>query len=288
MRHARSSRGFSLLEVLVAAAVLCVLVLLLNQIIGSTMDVVGQGRRFFEIHSKARAAMDLLARDLSQGLYRSDITPFQDGFDNPALVFFTRRGGTTPMGSDSRDFRQLSLVAYQAKDDAAAGFALWRGAINVQWDAIGTYPAVNALTDPMPFAKDSVAEGYRVATDAGGVFEPILKGVIRMELRFLADDGKYYLRYNNSDQDKAQSKAAVITLLFLDERTESVIRGNPALLGTFRQNFMTDSYLQTPEDSNVSLSALWDEKLNQPAIWGAIPQRFRNGITTVERVVPLR
>ena len=282
------ARGFSLLEVLVATAVLCVLVLLLNQIISSTMDVVGQGRRFFEIHSKARAALDLLGRDLSQGLYREDIEKsFQDDSSNSALVFFTRRGAALPVSANSLDFRQLSLVVYKARDEESTGFSLWRGAVNVQWDGVGTYPAVASLNSPMPFDKTSISEGYKAATGAGGTFEPILKGVARLELRFLANDGKYYSTYEGLPNG-AVAKAAVVTLLVIDEKTEVVVRSNPALLTAFRQNFLGNSYLETPASSEETLGSLWDAKLAQPEIWGGIPQRFRNGVTTVERIISLR
>lgn len=280
--------GFSLLEVLVATAVLCVLVVLLNQIIASTMDVVGQGRRFFEIHSKARAALDLLGRDLSQGLYRSDVEFFKDDNDRPSLAFFTQRGGAIPSGSDTSDYRQLSFVVYKAIDDEEAGFSLWRGSVNVQWDANGTYPVANGLDGPMPFSELSLAEGYKVASDASGTFEPILKGVVRLEVRFLGDDGRYYAEYNGDDSSKAISKAAVVTLLVMDDRAQSAIRENPALLTAFRQNFLSTSYLTVPQDADETLASLWDEKLNQPSIWEGLPERFRGGISTVERIVPLR
>lgn len=281
-------RGFSLIEILVATAVLCVLVVLLNQIIASTMEVVGQGQRHFEIHSKARAALDLLARDLGMGLYRPDVALFEDDKQGPALAFFTRRGGTVPTGAESSDFRQLSYVVYQALDDESSGFSLWRGSINVEWDATGTYPAVSALDGPMPFSEKSVSEGYKAATDRSGTFEPILKGVMRLEIRFLANDGRYYARYNNDATAGPVAKAAVVTLLVMDERAEAILRQNPTLLVSFRQNFLSSSYLTTPGDSNDSLAALWEEKLGQPAIWSGLPERFRSGISTVERVVPLR
>ena len=113
--------------------------------------------------------------------------------------------------------------------------------------------------------------------------------MVRLEVRFLGDDGRYYAKYNSDKtQGVAISKAAVITLLVIDERLESIIRKDPTLVGMFRQNFLSEAYLQSPADSNETLGSLWNEKLNQSSIWEAVPQRFRNGINTVERIVPLR
>lgn len=289
-------RGFTLLEILVATAVLCLLVLLLNNIISSTMDVVGQGRRAFEVHSKARAAMDLLGRDLSQGLYRSEVESFQDGSGNSALAFFTRRGASMAQGDESTDYRQLSFVVYQARDEADSGFSLWRGAVNVQWDQQGTYPPSPGLDGPMPFGAQTTPIAYSVARDEPSkTFEPVLKGVARLEVKFLCSDGRYRTAYNSDPDHGPVSKAAVVTMLLVDERTETVVRANPVSLGQFRQAFVADgSSLDVPADfdsaggSSVSLGSYWAEKLKSGALWDSLPKRYRNGINTVERIIPLR
>ncbi len=289
-------RAFTLLEILVATAVLCLLVVLLNNIIGSAMDVVGQGRRAFEVHSKARAAMDLLGRDLGQGLYRSEIGSFQDGSGNSALAFFTRRGASIAQGDNSTDYRQLSFVVYQARDEADSGFCLWRGAVNVQWDLKGTYPPAPGLDGPMPFSAQTIPVAYSVARDESvKTFEPVLKGVARLEVKFLGADGRYRSTYNSDPKQASFSKAAVITFLLVDERTEAALRANPALLGQFRQTFISDaSSLDVPAafdsaaGSEVSLGSYWTGKLDSETMWSALPANARRGINTVERIVPLR
>ena len=288
--------GFTILEILVATAVLCVLVLLLNNIIASTMEVVGQSRRAFEVHSKARAAMDLLGRDLAQGLYRSEVKSFQDGNNNPALAFFTRRGASMAQGDESTDYRQLSFVVYQARDEAVSGFSLWRGAVNVQWDLKGTYPPSPGLDAPMPFSAQTIPVANSVARDESSKnFESILRGVARLEVKFLCSDGRYRSVYNSDPSQGPVSKAAVVTMLLVDERTENAVRANSASLAQFRQTFVVDgSSLDVPaafdsaDGSAVSLGSYWTGKLNSGTVWEALPKRYRNGINTVERVIPLR
>jgi prepilin-type N-terminal cleavage/methylation domain-containing protein len=63
----RRTQGFTLLELLAAAALFSVLGVLLFQMVRSAMDVWGTGERNRELHDRAAAAFELLATDLRDG-----------------------------------------------------------------------------------------------------------------------------------------------------------------------------------------------------------------------------
>lgn len=284
--------GFSLLEILVATAVFCMLALLLNQIVTPTMSVVSKGRQYFELNSRARAALDLMARDLSQGVYREDLPAFRDTSDQPALAFFTRRAGQVNPGDTPDDYRQLSFVLYRALEQNAGDthFSLWRGAINVRWDLDGTYPPVNGLDGPMPFSTQTLPVAYATANDPAKSFEPVLQGVVRMEVRFLGDDGLYRPAYNTDPDAGPVSRAVIITLVVTDEKTQDLILSAPDTLATFRQRFIEPAGMLDSQDTEMgqTLGALWEPILDSAAIWNGLPSRARGSVYVFERTVPLR
>ncbi len=301
MLHAWRSSGFSLIELLVATAIMCILVVLLNNMITSTMRVVGQSQRFFDLHSKARAALDQLTRDIGQGVFRSDILSFSDGYSaDPALAFYTRRAGAFTSSSNALAYRQLVFVRYEAGYVTnEKTFSLRRGTISPSWADTSTYPSVT-LAGAMPFASNSTAVSYSaMATN----LTRILDGVARLEVRFLGSDGIYRKNYysstntstnsttflNATSDTNALAKAIAVTVLVVDDKTQNFFSNNPATLATFRKNFLDpDQKLKSPAETNTSLSTVWDKALGEPATWDGIPERARNGIYCFERIIPLR
>lgn len=283
--------AFTMIELLVAMAVLALLGVLVAQLIASATDVVGQGRKRFEIQTKARAALELMARDLSQGVYRKEeeVRPFVDNDGKPALAFFTKISG--PIGSGQPvDYRKLSFVVYRTGDSSMGDdrFSLWRGSIHAQWEDLGSYPELSGITEAMPFSENTTQVAYSQAS-IKPVLEPVLDGVVRMEMRFLGTDGKYHDKYETDPAKPEFSKAVAITLLVIDENTRQFLLDNPSVEGAFQSTFFSSaSKLNAPPTSDVPLSVLWEDALNDGNTWDSIPQRLRNGIYTFERIIPLR
>ncbi len=287
----RRTQAFTLIEMLVATGIFCIMVVLLSQILSPTMEAVGHGRRFFELHSKARGALDLIARDVSRGIYRSDLAAFKDTSNQPALAFFTQRAGKIGTNDSPDSYRYLSYVLYQATQGADSNFSLWRGAINLRWDT-NTYPVISGLSAPLPFSTNAVADAYPEAGNTNsGTLEAVLNGVARLEVRFLGTDGLYRKAYSSvATNGIPVSKAVTVTLLVTDERTQDLIVRNPSFLATFQQNFLsTNGRLASMDDvSDRSLRVQWESALNQSDIWNGLPKRARDSIYTFERTIPLR
>lgn len=197
----------------------------------------------------------------------------------------------------STDYRQLAYVAYKVEKDAPTAapetFSLWRGSINLQWNDMKSHPSVSGLDGPMPFGAQTLDIAYPKATQQSGsdrAMEPVLDGVARMEVRFLDSDGKYRVNYNRDPGNGPVSKAVVVTLLVMDEKSQDIILGNTEFEGPFTAQFLSPG-LALPTgsaDSDTTLSAAWNESLKNPATWASLPPGLRQGIHIFERSVPLR
>jgi|GEM_PF-6158832 len=282
-------KAFTLLEMMVATTIFVLLALLMSQIIGPAIEVVSKGRRVSDLQSRARAALDVIARDVGNGIYRADLTTFSDGTGDPALAFFTRRPGLAAPTADPSDSRQLSFVVYEVLSERSGqpDFSLWRGSINVEWDDNQTYPPMT-LSGPLPFITGGVATAFQQSSQAP-TLEPVLEGVLRLELRFLGTDGLYRNTYN-SDPTAVDpvSKAVSITLLVTDEKTHGQIVADPTLVTALTTNFLGSSgKLLSPNETDVSLGTLWNQALADSTTWSGLPPRLRN-IYAFERIIPLR
>ncbi len=294
----QSEAGFTLIELLVATALFCLLAVMMNQVIVSTTQVVGSGRVNFEIRSKARAALDLVTRDVGQAILREDISAtsnarfgiaFQDNHGNPALAFFTRRSGGIGQGESTADYRNLSFVSYSIGERANGNelsFELWRGSVHVRWVGQGSYPEVESSHGPLPFSTNAFQASYMVAKNAD-VLEPILAGVARMEIRFLGKDGMYRKEFDPDPDSATRSKALSITLLLVDERTQRLILSDAAISAAFRGAFVEGTGRLDSVDSTKALHLRWEEDLGKAATWNGIPDGMRAGIQSFGRVIPL-
>lgn len=101
--------GFSLIELLVAMAVLGLLLVMLAQIFSVVSTTWRAGRAQADHFAQARVALGMVSRDLQAAVLRPDLPAFfsQTG---PVLSFFTRRPGLVTMTNTGN--RPLSLVAY--------------------------------------------------------------------------------------------------------------------------------------------------------------------------------
>lgn len=100
----RRARGFTLVELLAAAALFAMLAVLLFQMVRSAMDVWGTGERNRELSERATAAFELLATDLRAAWGGSP------GGAPPAALLFTWR--TEDDDGDGLPERRLPLLRF--------------------------------------------------------------------------------------------------------------------------------------------------------------------------------
>lgn len=115
--RAKGSAGaFSLLELMVAVAVLSLLVVLVSQLVSGASQTTTKGRRLMEAEAQARLALDRMGADLAAMVRRSDVDYLflkQNGSDR--LFFFSQAPGFFD-ASRGGDPSGLSLIGYRVND----------------------------------------------------------------------------------------------------------------------------------------------------------------------------
>lgn len=154
----RSLRAFSLIEVLVAAAVFAVLLLLFLQMTSGASELTGHSKRRMDSLVDARSALDRLGFDLDQRV-RDPAVPLlvekQAGSD--ALTFYaaSQAGGAS---------RPVSSLSYRVKDHL-----IQRGVQATAWSG----------TNPVVFQPSAIPK------PADPEFDSLTTAVFRMECSFL-------------------------------------------------------------------------------------------------------
>jgi len=152
-RKAGASRAFSLIEVLVAMAVLALMVVFLSQLLQSASGGLLGGKARVNSFTKARSMLDLLSRDVQAGIFREDLAAFasegaSSSFTN--VAFYTRRSGVPSGGSVP--LRNVSLVQYRLETNGILKRSdlpiSWSGAAtDVSFGIVDAFPRLNAIVD---------------------------------------------------------------------------------------------------------------------------------------------
>ena len=169
--------AFTLLELLVAIAILALIGVVLSQIIGATGKTTRISNRAIDAASQTRVAFDRIGRDLTNLVRRPD-----SGFvSSPAganlLLFLSLVNSASLPGSTVSDNRGISIVAYRIAPDAtnANRLCLLRGARAISWNDTGFF---GLGSDGLPTA---IPAGQQPATTDFDVLAP---GIIRLEVGY--------------------------------------------------------------------------------------------------------
>lgn len=198
MRSSSSPRkaAFSLIEMLVAAAVFVLLVLVVAQIVNSASSVAGESRKRLDADSQARTVMDRLAQDFGRMNKRADVDfLFTAETGNDRMFFVSEVPGYfsgVPAGNQSG----LSLVGYRVNDShvlerLGKGLAWSGGGANneiafISYDPAGQSGSFQPLAASTTAGNPAAAAG---ATDAD--FQVISDAVFRAEFCYLLKDGTF-------------------------------------------------------------------------------------------------
>ncbi len=251
--------AFSLIEVLVAMAVLALMVVFLSQLLQSASDGLLGGKARVNSFTKARSMLDLLSRDVQAGVFRDDLAAFADGspsstFSN--IAFYTRRSGV-PVGGGT-DLRSVSLVQYTLGTNGV----LKRGDYPVSWSG----PA-----DGISFGVTNAFPKLTEVTDRDTV-----PGVVGFRVLFLQTNGILTNSYDPSNRPVSLA----IGMAFVDDNALKKL--TPTQLDKLQSD------LAGQVTGTNSPKADWDAYLQGGGMsWAAYPKDLGRGLKIFERYVLL-
>ena len=169
-----ASAAFTLVELLVATAVLVLLLVLILQLFNATSSVTGRGNARMDTDAQARALFDRMALDFDRIVKRADVDYYLKGrpaantqSGNDQIAFYSESAGYYPAGAVGVNTQSpVSLVAYRVNDgsnNAAAQNRLERLGKGLIWNGLST-TNVPASAQPMSFLPVPLASPLPVAT----------------------------------------------------------------------------------------------------------------------------
>jgi len=269
----RHKGGFTLVEILVAVTILVIIVLLFGQMLAimSKSWTYGHGRA--NNFTKARAMLDLLARDIQAGVFRPDLAAFPTSGTTATLEFYTQRPGIP--GATTTQLRSISVVQYTfigpTNPNGGIPNTLERADSPILW----TDPASNLL-----FGSATAFTLTPTARDTAG-------GVVAFELYFIQTDGTFSATFTplttGGVANTPHTRAVSIALAVINDQTIQQLTS--AQLTTLNGLLTTTAIPDNPPKH--SIKAYWDTYLNTTMNWSNYPKSLSTGLATFERYVTL-
>ncbi len=229
IRHIRRSRGFTLLEMLVAMIVLVLIVVLVLQMVNSTADTTKGSRMRTDADAEARVVLDRMGRDFAGMLNRPDADVlFQKNPANDVMYFMSEAPGVGASPST------ISLVGYRISTNSALlpgrpvlerlGKALpWDSADGPVFLSYSGGSLDNNSTIPGRWP-DIVGSGTFDNGTSSTNYQLLSPSVLRMEYCFLNKDGSYSSTNASGISGGLTNVAAVIVALgVLDETSRRIV-----------------------------------------------------------------
>lgn len=227
MKTSQSIRGFTILEILTATAVLLLLVTIVFQVVSETARSSGAGNSRIEATRSARTVLDTLAQDLSSmaaDYHGQGLLVEKDADGNTTLAFpCIARGekgsiGTPRMGAVVYGIRQREDQKY-----AAMIPMLCRGFGSIPWENVAT---VNVVNDRLQRA---FASGVTGVDDSHISVDPLSETVFRMEVVFVKLNGDIVfeppLMPGSGDAlDLDEVRAVIVTVAAIDRKTQLLLQ----------------------------------------------------------------
>lgn len=246
-RH-RPHAAFTLIEVLVAMAVLAVIVVMVANLLSSATAVTTLSNNHMEADNQARTVFDRMALDFSRIVKRKDVDYYiNKTTGNDQIAFYSEAGGYYPTGVTGETPKStMSLIGYRInanKLERLSKALIWNGVTTATPGAtsispatdksmvfsprtlatpktiIGTWPTIVGSADPDP----NPDPDYQVLSDQ----------VYRMEFCFLLkplastaavlSDKPSYSTVANDYTGFKDVAAIVVTLAVLDSRSRAPV-----------------------------------------------------------------
>jgi len=249
----RRPAAFTLIEMLVAAAVLALMALLITQIITMSSSSISATTKKLDAVSDGRFAMDRIGADLAARIKRGDVpSSFEKVVGNDGMAFYAEVPGYSGT-------RNTALVEYRIPSSGRHEYQLERGVSGVGW------------TGPTDIPFQSVS----LPTLADADFDVLSGSVLRLEFSYLLDNGKIQSTYASTDK----VKAIVVAMAALDAKSRKILK--PEDLSSLA------GALPDPAEGETPLAA-WQRAISLPGFASGVPDQSKQGIRLFQRFYEVR
>jgi prepilin-type N-terminal cleavage/methylation domain-containing protein len=252
--------GFTILELLVAVAIVAIVVVVAFQVIGMAWRMVTNDNKRIDAVTQARQALDRFGLDWNARVTRDDVAiALLNQPGNDSISFVTRM--PAPTGD-----RSLAVVDYQINptDDGGNTYKLERGALGFNWS--GTDPTFSFPMTALP----------TLSTNDRQTLSP---GVFRFKYALLTrETATNAPKLINGNATTLTNLAAVLVAVgVIDDKSRK-------LLSVDQMKRLADA-LPDPPDSNPDPLATWQTAINNPnfATNVGIPPVTVQGIKVYQR-----
>ncbi len=227
-RNFRRSGGFTLIEILVATAVLIILVAMVASIVQSGNTVISSSRKHLSADSQAREVFGQFGMDLARMPRRNDLDLLTSASNN-AIFFYSEAPGFQS-GTDTRQFNKLSLVGYRVNDKAQLE-RLGKG-LNWENQPFLTFATQPLSTNSTPLPESTIAEVWKPTVGAKPTYTNgtddnyhlLADGVFRIYYCFQTTNGDFTKAptANARTGPLGDATALILTLAVLDEDSRKI------------------------------------------------------------------
>jgi prepilin-type N-terminal cleavage/methylation domain-containing protein len=257
MTISQRPHGFTLVEMLIAMAILALIVIFIGRLFSSAASVTAAGNKHIDCDLQARQLFNRMAVDLAQMVKRPDVDYYvksvvdlQTG--NDRLAFFSQVPGYYP----STGFQSpTSLVAYRINSNSGSPSfnKIERMGKGLLWNS------VSSTTEPMIFGLTAIVNNWPAATSSTSAdpdYETIGPQVFRFEYFYFLTNGSLA---DNPGAAGMRDVAAISVCIAVVDPTSKILLSN-AQISTLagRMNDFSPSPSMRPDD----LLARWQSALD--------------------------
>lgn len=265
-------RGFSLVELLVAMAVLAILLVLLAQMFSMVSNTWRAGRSQVDNFAQARVALDMISRDLESAVLRPDLPAFFVS-GAPQFAFYTRQQSLVSETNSGN--RPLCRVFYGVTN-GVEGCNLRRSAHGYNFGEDVGYSPTNWSV-----------------SGTGAIFDSdIGPGVLVIRQQFIGTNGRNILAENvqaawtniGTNFGIGALRAVTVSLAVVDKDAVQLLL-NSGRLQQFQSNFSS-----ADPGAVRSFASTWQDQFDDPSTPltnGGIPLRVLRSLRIFERTITL-
>ena len=275
-----TSRGFTLVELLVSLGVLSLLVFFVTSLVNSAATITTLGHKQMDADSQARQFLDRMAVDFAKMVKRNDLDFFAKGTTAPnsvggamagndRIAFFSQLPGYYPTGSTTTTQSPVSLVAYRVNSDST------NGSLYNKLERMGKGLVWNAATADTPVVFwATISTTWSAATSTtttDAAYDVVGPKVFRFEYCYLRTNGSLVITPpldSNGCADLSQIAAIVADMAVIDSKSKVLLTN--AQIATVATGLSDYSAGMTPGQLRSNWQTYLDgiTNLPRPAISG--------------------